>query len=47
MGLVVEIRYKNPTKGFSGSFMVELLCCLEVPNVTFFLVAGKNVSRCV
>jgi len=46
MVLVVRLRYKNPNKGFAGSFMVELRCCLEVPNVTF-LMAGKNVSRCV
>lgn len=48
MELVAELRYKNPTKGFSGSFMVELRCCLKAQNVTFlmagrmFLVASEN-----
>jgi hypothetical protein len=36
MELVVKLRYKNLNKGVAGSFMVELRCCLEVPNVTFF-----------
>jgi hypothetical protein len=46
MELVVKLRYKNPNKGFAGSFMVELRCCLEVQNMTI-LMAGKNVCRCL
>jgi hypothetical protein len=43
MELVAEL---NSTKGFSGTFMAELRCCLEVQSVTS-LMAGKNASRCV